>query len=91
MARMKELEDEKRRLKKMYAEEHLKARSVAKALTKSDNAISPAGDDTMGRCQALCHNKTGLPGVWHQSNLVSLSCQARRGKRYRGRLAHTFD
>lgn len=34
MARMKELEDENRRLKKMYAEERLKAEIVAQALTK---------------------------------------------------------
>ena len=34
MASMKELEDENRRLKKMYAEERLKAEIVAEALTK---------------------------------------------------------
>ena len=34
LARMKELEDENRRLKKMYAEERLKAEIVAEALTK---------------------------------------------------------
>ena len=34
MARMKELGDENRRLKKMYAEERLKAEIVAEALTK---------------------------------------------------------
>lgn len=34
MARMKELEDENRRLKKMYAEERLKAEIVREALTK---------------------------------------------------------
>ena len=34
MARMKELEDENRCLKKMYAEERLKAEIVAEALTK---------------------------------------------------------
>ena len=34
MARLKELEDENRRLKKMYAEEHLKAEIVQEALTK---------------------------------------------------------
>ena len=33
MARMKELEEENRRLKKMYAEERLKAEIVAEALT----------------------------------------------------------
>ena len=34
MARMKELEDENRLLKKMYAEERPKAEIVAEALTK---------------------------------------------------------
>ena len=34
MARLKELEDENRRLKKMYAEERLKAEIVAEALQK---------------------------------------------------------
>jgi len=34
MARMKELEEEDRRLKKMYVEERLKAEIVAEALTK---------------------------------------------------------
>jgi len=44
MARLKELEDENRRLKKMYAEEKLKAEIVKGALEKSGNAISPARD-----------------------------------------------
>ncbi|OFJ47199.1 transposase [Janthinobacterium lividum] len=35
MARMKELEEENRRLKKMYAEERLKAEIVVEALTKN--------------------------------------------------------
>jgi putative transposase len=34
MARMKELEDENRRLKKMYLEEKLKSEIVAEALVK---------------------------------------------------------
>ena len=34
MARLKELEDENRRLKKMYAEERLKAEIVQEALTE---------------------------------------------------------
>jgi len=34
MSRMKELEDENRRLKKMYAEERLKAEMVTEALQK---------------------------------------------------------
>jgi len=35
MARMKELEDENRRLKKMYAEERLKAEIIQEALAKN--------------------------------------------------------
>jgi len=41
MARMKELEAENARLKKMYAEERLKADILQEALGKSDSAISP--------------------------------------------------
>jgi putative transposase len=42
MARMKELEEENGRLKKMYAEERIKAEIVAEALAKSGSAVSPA-------------------------------------------------
>ena len=65
MARMKELEDENRRLKKMYAEGRLKAEIVAEALKKIGSAISAAGDGAMGRGPAFTHNRTGLPGIWH--------------------------
>jgi len=41
IARMKELEDENRRLKKMYAEETLKAEIISEAMQKSGEAISP--------------------------------------------------
>ncbi|CAI1034548.1 Uncharacterised protein [Serratia liquefaciens] len=34
MARLKELEDESRRLKKMYAEERLKAENIQEAMAK---------------------------------------------------------
>lgn len=44
MARLKELEDENRRLKKMYAEERLKAEIVQEALQKSGEAISAQRD-----------------------------------------------
>ena len=42
MARTKELEDENRRMKKMYTDEKLKAEVVAEALDKSGEAISAA-------------------------------------------------
>jgi len=44
MKRMKALEEENRRLKKMYAEERLKAEIIQEALEKSDKAISTQGD-----------------------------------------------
>jgi putative transposase len=44
MKRMKELEEENRRLKKMYAQEKLKAEIVQEALKKSGEAVSMQGD-----------------------------------------------
>jgi putative transposase len=44
MARLNELEDENRRLKKMYAEEWPKAEIVQDALQKSGEAILPTRD-----------------------------------------------
>lgn len=41
MTRLKELEDENRRLKKMYAEERLKAEILKEAIEKSGEAVSP--------------------------------------------------
>ncbi len=40
MARLKELEDENRQLKKMYAEERLKADTLKEAIEKSGEAVS---------------------------------------------------
>ena len=48
MSRMKELEDENRRLKKMYLEEKLKAEIVSEALEKKGEAISQKGDGPQG-------------------------------------------
>jgi len=80
MARMKELEDENRRLDKMYVEECLKAEIVAEALTKNGGAISVAGDSAMGRDGPVRHGQAGVPGVWHQPDLLPVSSQAGRGK-----------
>lgn len=44
ISRMKELENENRRLKKMYAEERLKAEMVAGAMQKSGMTPSETGD-----------------------------------------------
>lgn len=58
MARMKELEEENRRLKKRYAGERLKAEIVAEALTKNGGAISAAEDSETFRSvsSSIIHN-----------------------------------
>jgi putative transposase len=48
MARMKELEEENRRLKKLYVEAQIKADIVAEALAKNSEAISPSRGGQMG-------------------------------------------
>lgn len=50
MARMKELEEENRRLKTMYAEARIKAEIVQEAWQKSGAALSAQGDGVTGRC-----------------------------------------
>ena len=44
ITRLKELEAENSRLKRMYADERLKAMIVQEALTKSSKAVSTQGD-----------------------------------------------
>lgn len=64
MARMKELEEENRRLKKMYVEERLiKAEFLAEALTKNGSAISATGDGAMGGNGAGSYGETGVQSV----------------------------
>jgi putative transposase len=55
MSRMKELEEENRRLKKMYLEEKIKAEIVSEILEKSSKAISAQRDGTVG-----CEGERGL-------------------------------
>lgn len=73
MARLKELEDEIRRLKKMCAEERLKAEILKEAIEKSGDAVSPSGDGTQSRCRESHQYPAGLLYVWYQRNLLSLS------------------
>jgi putative transposase len=76
MARLKELEEENRRLKKMYAEERLKAEIISEAMAKSGDAICPQGDGDQG-CGSLRHfYPSGLPGVQGERGLLPLSARA---------------
>ena len=46
MSRLKELEDENCRLKKMYAEEHLKSEIIQEAMAKRGKAVTEKGVGT---------------------------------------------
>lgn len=63
IVRMKELEDENRRLKKMYAEEKLKAEIASEAIRKKWS-ISTARDGTKGG--PAIHNQYSycMPGIF---------------------------
>ena len=63
MSRMKELEEENRRLKKMYLEEKLKAEIVSEALEKSGEAIPTQGDGHQSSQGARHLHPSGLPGL----------------------------
>lgn len=76
MSRLKELEDENRRLKKMYAEERLKAEIVQEALQKSGEAILPTRDGATNSRTARRQRKAGLHGVRHQPDLLPLPGKA---------------
>ncbi|WP_293934234.1 transposase [Iodobacter sp.] len=49
MTRMKELEDENKRLKKMYIEAQMQADIIKEAMSKSGEAISAPRDGSLGR------------------------------------------
>jgi len=66
MARLKELEDENRRLKKMYAEERLKAEIVQEALAKSGEAISAQRGGAGGGQSKRLKRALGLSGRRYQ-------------------------
>lgn len=72
MARPRELEDETRRLKKMYAEERLKAEIVLEAMAKSGEAISATRDGTACSSLELSPLQVGGPDFRGQRHLLSL-------------------
>ena len=66
MAKMKELEDENRRLKKMYVDAQMRAPIVEEALAKNSPAISAARDGHASGSATRSGHQSGMYGVWHQ-------------------------
>ena len=87
MARLKELESENARLKKMYAEERLKADILKEAIEKSDEAVVPAGAGPKGCAGKIHSGQAGLCGVQYQRNLLPVPSPTGGRKRRNCRLA----
>lgn len=68
---VKQLEDENRRLKKMYAEERLKAEIVTDALKKSGEAIAQKRDGQEVCFRARNTHQNCLCSVWNQRDMLS--------------------
>ena len=78
MARMKDLDAENKRFKKMYAEKSMQNDLLKEALGKSGKAISAQGDGRMGGSASIRQHRAGLPDVQHQRNVLSVSAEAQR-------------
>ena len=76
MACLQALEEENRRLKKMVAEERLKAEMVQETLQKSGKAISVQRGVQASGTATLCQYSTGLLCRGYQRNRLSISAQA---------------
>ena len=63
MARMKELNEENKRLKRMYAEKSLQNDLLKEALGKNGKAVSAKRDGRMGSSAPICQHSSSLPCV----------------------------
>lgn len=73
MARLRELEEENRRLKKMYAEERLKAEIIQEAMANSGEAIAATRDGAGSGSLRSVQHQAGVPGLRRQHHVLSLS------------------
>lgn len=69
----------------------MRAMIVEEALAKNSQAISATGDGQGSSGKAWCRNRSGLRGVWHQRDLLSLPGQAAERKRRDRQLARAPD
>ena len=63
MTRMKELDDENRRLKKMYAEERLKAEVIQEAMAKKGKGFRVQTNGARSRGKQKNEHCVGMPGI----------------------------
>src|SRR5690554_2560542 len=91
VGRMKELEEENRRLKKMYADAQLSADLLKEALSKNGEAISAPGDGPNRGPRRTHQHPACLPDLRGQRDLLPLPSQGERGERPDRRLAGAAD
>ena len=72
MAQMKELDEENKRLKKMYAEKSMQNDLLKEGLGKSGEAVSKTRDGRMGGALPIRQHCHGLQGVFDQRDLLSV-------------------
>lgn len=91
VARMKELEEENRRLKKMYAEAQLSTDLLKEALAKNGEAISATRDGPIGSHERAHEHPPRLPDLRGEPDLLPLPGQGQRAERPDRRLAGPPD
>jgi hypothetical protein len=72
VSQMKAIEDENRRLKKMFAELSLQNELLKEALGKNSSAISTPRDGRDCGGEARGQHCAGLPDVWRERDVLSL-------------------
>jgi putative transposase len=80
ISQLKELQDENRRLKKMYADAQLSAELLKEAMAKNGEAISTPGDGPMGGGERSHEYPARLPDVRTERDRLSLPSQGARGE-----------
>ena len=78
ITQMKSIEDENRRLKKMFAELSMQNELLKEALGKNRPALSTPRDGRNCSGAARGQHCAGLPDLWGQRDLLSLQPEAKR-------------
>ena len=81
LRRMKELESELSRFRRMYADKSLQYEIVKEALEKSSEASLPSQAGLGNGIERQGPDIGGLPRIRYQRRVLSLRAQARRGER----------
>ena len=76
ITQMKSIEDKNRRLKKMFAELSMQNELLKEALGKNSPAISTPRDGRNCSGAARGQHSAGLPNLWGQRNLLSLTARS---------------